>query len=92
MATLAHAPLLRRRRARRWCSSRRGVRARRRGSLPDVALADLPPEAREVNALIRKGGPFRYDRDGVVFGNREQHPAGEAARLLSRVHGAARPA
>jgi ribonuclease T1 len=41
------------------------------GSLPDVALADLPPEAREVSALILAGGPFRYDRDGVVFGNRE---------------------
>ena len=27
---------------------------------------------RDVHALIRKGGPFRYDRDGVVFGNREQ--------------------
>ena len=28
--------------------------------------------ARDVLALIRKGGPFRYDRDGVTFGNREQ--------------------
>ena len=42
------------------------------GLLPDVALAELPSEAREVNALIRNGGPFRYDRDGVVFGNREK--------------------
>jgi ribonuclease T1 len=42
------------------------------GLLPDVALADLPSEARDVNALIRKGGPFHYDRDGVVFGNREK--------------------
>jgi ribonuclease T1 len=42
------------------------------GLLPDVALADLPPEAREVLVLIRTGGPFRYDRDGVVFGNREK--------------------
>lgn len=46
--------------------------ARATGLLPDVVLADLPPEAREVNALIRKGGPFHYDRDGVVFGNREK--------------------
>lgn len=46
--------------------------ARTTGLLPDVVLADLPPEAREVNALIRKGGPFHYDRDGVVFGNREK--------------------
>ena len=38
----------------------------------EVALADLPKEAQEVYALIGKGGPFRYERDGVVFGNREQ--------------------
>ena len=41
-------------------------------SLPEVALADLPKEAQAVYALIRKGGPFGYDRDGIVFGNREQ--------------------
>src|SRR5260370_21209827 len=39
--------------------------------LPIVALGSLPNEARTVHALILKGGPFRYDRDGVVFGNRE---------------------
>ena len=38
---------------------------------PEIAVADLPREGREVLALIRKGGPFSYDRDGVVFGNRE---------------------
>jgi len=41
-------------------------------NLPTVALADLPKEARAVDARIRSGGPFRYDRDGVVFGNRER--------------------
>ena len=40
--------------------------------LSEVALADLPREAREVHALIHKGGPFQFDRDGVVFGNRER--------------------
>ena len=40
--------------------------------LPAVALADLPREARAVDARIRSGGPFRYDRDGVVFNNREK--------------------
>jgi ribonuclease T1 len=39
--------------------------------LPEIARAQLPPEGREVLAAIRNGGPFRYDRDGVVFGNRE---------------------
>jgi len=38
----------------------------------DIRAAQLPPEAREVVALIRKGGPFAYERDGVVFGNREK--------------------
>ena len=41
-------------------------------ALPPVALADLPREARDVNAAIRNGGPFAYPRDGVVFGNRER--------------------
>ena len=41
-------------------------------SLPEVALAELPKEAREVYALVGTGGPFPFDRDGVVFGNREQ--------------------
>ena len=36
-----------------------------------IAVADLPKEGRSVYALILKGGPFQYDRDGVVFGNRE---------------------
>ena len=40
--------------------------------LPAVALSDLPKEADAVAAAIRRGGPFRFDRDGVVFGNREK--------------------
>jgi ribonuclease T1 len=46
--------------------------ARTSGVLPDVSLADLPLEARDVNMLIRKGGPFPFDRDGIEFGNRER--------------------
>jgi ribonuclease T1 len=41
-------------------------------ALPEIASTSLPPEAREVILLIRKGGPFPHDRDGVVFGNRER--------------------
>ena len=37
-----------------------------------VALQALPPEARHTLELIRKGGPYPFDRDGVVFGNRER--------------------
>ncbi len=39
----------------------------------DVALADLPKEARHTLDLIKRGGPFPYRKDGIVFGNREQH-------------------
>ena len=39
---------------------------------PLVALADLPPQGRATYALIRDGGPFPYDKDGSVFGNRER--------------------
>ena len=37
-----------------------------------VALAELPAEARQVRQLIQAGGPFAYDKDGSVFGNRER--------------------
>lgn len=40
-------------------------------STRDVAVADLPREARETLALIKKGGPYPYAKDGTVFGNRE---------------------
>ena len=38
--------------------------------LPIVALGSLPKEARTVHALILKGGPFRYERDGGGLGLR----------------------
>jgi ribonuclease T1 len=37
-----------------------------------VALADLPKQGRETYASILQGGPFAYDKDGTVFGNRER--------------------
>ncbi len=37
-----------------------------------MAVADLPPEGRETLRMIRQGGPFPFDRDGVVFGNFER--------------------
>ena len=40
--------------------------------LPMVALATLPVEARRTVALIDRGGPFPYAKDGAVFGNRER--------------------
>ena len=38
----------------------------------EVAVGDLPPEARTTLQLIRQGGPFPYRRDGSVFGNFER--------------------
>jgi len=37
-----------------------------------IAVADLPAEARTTLQLIEQGGPFPYQRDGVVFGNYEK--------------------
>ena len=37
-----------------------------------IVLADLPKQGRETYALILAGGPFPYEKDGTVFGNRER--------------------
>ena len=37
-----------------------------------VAVASLPPEARQTYQRILSGGPFPYQKDGTVFGNRER--------------------
>jgi ribonuclease T1 len=43
-------------------------------------VAQLPPEGVDTLQLIRDGGPFRYDKDGATFSNRERilpaQPAG----------------
>ena len=43
----------------------------RHAELPVVILQDLPREARDTLALIKKGGPYPYAKDGAVFSNRE---------------------
>ncbi|WP_309076130.1 ribonuclease domain-containing protein [Paenarthrobacter sp.] len=40
-------------------------------TLPSINASQLPKEARQTLALIAKGGPYPYDRDGVNFGNFE---------------------
>ncbi|MEJ3652687.1 ribonuclease domain-containing protein [Actinomycetes bacterium KLBMP 9759] len=40
--------------------------------LPVEPLCALPPEAAQVWKQIVAGGPFRYDRDGTTFRNRER--------------------
>ncbi len=37
-----------------------------------ISLAELPNEARATLRDIKQGGPFEFDRDGVVFGNFEK--------------------
>jgi len=50
------------------------------GELGAIASTALPQEAQKTLTLIAQGGPFPYQRDGVVFGNREKrlpaHPHG----------------
>lgn len=46
--------------------------ARSAATIPEIAAADLPREARETLKLIRQGGPFPYERDGAAFGNFEK--------------------
>jgi len=38
----------------------------------EVSLAELPREAAETLALIKRGGPFPFHKDGIVFQNRER--------------------
>ena len=42
-----------------------------------VALLNIPAQARETYQLIHQGGPFPYEKDGVVFGNRERLLTGQ---------------
>jgi ribonuclease T1 len=42
------------------------------GSPATVRLGELPRQGQETYELIRAGGPFPYDKDGTVFGNRER--------------------
>ncbi len=49
-------------------------------AIPEVAVAELPKEARATLVLIKLGGPFPYRRDGATFGNFEK-------RLPTRARG-----
>jgi ribonuclease T1 len=37
-----------------------------------IAVGQLPPEAANTLSLIAAGGPYPYEKDGVVFGNYER--------------------
>ncbi len=40
--------------------------------IESVSVAELPSQGQGMVSLIYQGGPFRYDKDGTVFGNRER--------------------
>jgi ribonuclease T1 len=41
--------------------------------LGEIAVEDLPPEGLYTLMLIKRGGPFAYPKDGIIFGNFEKH-------------------
>ena len=49
-----------------------GAAHARESKAADIAVGDLPPQALHTLDLIRRNGPFPFDRDGIVFGNRER--------------------
>ncbi|MCI3277378.1 ribonuclease domain-containing protein [Streptomyces cylindrosporus] len=53
------------------CSSATGSAPARTDGMATVRVSQLPSEARQTLALIDKGGPYPYARDGAVFGNFE---------------------
>ena len=43
-----------------------------RTTIKEIAIEELPSEARTTLQLINQGGPYPYQRDGAVFGNFER--------------------
>ena len=41
-------------------------------ALATITVAELPRQGAQTYALILQGGPFAYEKDGTVFGNRER--------------------
>jgi len=54
------------------CISVQAKTEARAAVLQTVTLDALPAQGRDMMALIEKGGPFKYNKDGTVFGNREK--------------------
>ncbi|MGI4780014.1 MAG: ribonuclease domain-containing protein [Janthinobacterium lividum] len=46
--------------------------AARQLSQDSIPLTDLPLQGRRTYQAILEGGPFRHDKDGTAFGNRER--------------------
>lgn len=55
-----------------WLALAAAAQAFALSAIGEIRAAALPPEARETIVLIRRGGPFPHQRDGISFGNRER--------------------
>lgn len=53
--------------AREWFGNRTGQPVQE-----SIALAELPVQGQRTYGAILNGGPFRHEKDGSVFGNRER--------------------
>ena len=42
------------------------------GTTTTISVAEMPTQGAQTYDLIVRGGPFPYEKDGVVFGNRER--------------------
>ena len=42
------------------------------GGLRTISVSEMPAQGAQTYDLIQRGGPFPYEKDGVVFGNRER--------------------
>ncbi|MDQ4492324.1 ribonuclease domain-containing protein [Sinomonas sp. ASV486] len=58
--------------ARTTAASGLGAHVANPSGLGEVRASQLPKEAQDTLALIVKGGPYPYDRDGVVYSNFEK--------------------
>jgi ribonuclease T1 len=63
LGSVAHSALL---------ESAVAYREKRSSRVGSVTLRELPAEAQKTAALIQRGGPFPYRRDGIIFSNRER--------------------
>jgi ribonuclease T1 len=59
---------------------------------PSLLVSEMPREGQKTYQLILQGGPFPYEKDGTVFGNRERllprHQRGHYREYTVRTPGA----
>ena len=55
-----------------WVQARGPATADGASASSSMAVAELPRQGTDTYERILQGGPFAYDKDGVVFGNRER--------------------